>query len=349
MEPETISLLREQWQGHAKARQELFAKALATVNGWIATAWDPELGNIGRRFSEDVSKSGCREEIDLFLLHNVATFCAFSLYREAMGFRNLIQYGALAEEDLARLYTSMVHEKTHAVQLLHSAALHGSPFNPATRIIICPRDWVTLMERCEQDAFAKQGWFGSLVAGDIPEIRGMTRGQTLSVETFEEIRARSENVAQALTEAARTLLEKKYWLDDPHNDETFRNYYHERALSGFKNAINARLDRNETDFIFVRIEPEDIEAIGNSCGPNIFGENGILPEFSQGPVLNERDKKTLAGINAKLGIGNEDDLPTLGEALAKLGLSRREFIASSYGGEQPLTVASVNQPLQASL
>lgn len=315
--------------------------AIDTASGWIGGLADTELGNIGQEFIERFARSGCREKIDI--RHTgLADYYSFSL-KEGEPFPNNIIYGPTALDDVANLFSSKVHEATHALQKMQSAALHASPFNPDTRIIICPRDWVLLEARCEQDAYVKQVLFTSLLARQLPEVRSMSARDAISVETFENIRAASRSIEDAVVETARQALGKSLYWDNPDAEWRFRDHYQSFALDNYAAGMRVRESRGQQNFIFVRIEPEDVEAIGASCGPNSFGANGILPEFSGKPAMQEATAQKLANLNLKLGIENEDVLPTLGEALQKLGISRKDFIAASYGRTRT-PVASPDAP-----
>lgn len=324
--------LREQWAGHKKARDELIRNALRTTDQWIREIEDPELGNIGERFSADVERSGCKEEIDIF--HNgIADYISFAYGKTIRGFLNKIVCGPAGEEDIAKLFSSKVHEKTHALQKMQSAALHGSPFNPDTKIIICPRDWVLLEERCEQDAYTKQALFNSILGQYLPEMREMTERDSLSIAVFDRIRARSPNIHEALVSASLQALGKSFYSDNPNSPYQFRNHYHNHALNNFKAGMEQRKKFGETEWVFVRVEPEDILAIGTSAGLNTFGQNRdtMLPIFLEHSNLQKDAQDKLNKLNEEFSITNELLLPTLGQVLASRGLTRAQFIESSYG------------------
>ena len=310
-----------------KAREDFVAGAIKTAGEWIGSLKDPALGNIGRQFLDQVIRSGCKEKVDVSHTSSVAAYCSFSY--DPRGFLNQVTYGAAAEESLVRLFSSKVHETTHALQKMLSPALHASPFNPDTKIIICPRDWVMLEERCEQDAYTKQAYFSSLLAPLLPEIRETMQRAPLSIEDFEKIRAAAPTIDQALTEAARQALNKSFYKNDPDAEYRFKNKIQDQALKNYEAGIALRRENNETGLIFVRLEPEDIAAIGASCGPNVFGTKGVLPEFLANPVMLRDTQKKLAEINRSCGITDPDKLPTLSEALKKAGMTREQFIAQA--------------------
>ncbi|MCM2343621.1 MAG: hypothetical protein NDJ24_03595 [Alphaproteobacteria bacterium] len=320
--------LREQWVGHKKAREELLNSAIQTVDGWIQGITDVEIGAVGHLFQHEVSLSGCRHEIDIH--HpNRAEYVSFS-YRHTTGFANHIIYGPSAEEDLSKLFSSKVHEATHALQKMRSAALHASPFNPNTQIVICPSDWIILEERCEEDAYVKQALFNTLLAKHLPEVRRLTDNDPLSVKTFERIRLDAPHVQEAVIQAARQALDKSFYWDNPKSDYRFRHHYHDFALKNYEAGMKLRTNNGESDLIFVRLEPEDITAIGASCGPNSFGDKDLLPEFAKPPTLTEKTQKKLDDIRSSIGIKDEETLPTLGTILGRLGLTRRQYIEASY-------------------
>jgi hypothetical protein len=335
------SVFQQQSAAHKKAREDLLSNALRTADAWVGGLTDPELGDIGRQFLELAAKSGVKQEINIFFTSCLADYCSFNYDR---GFVNEITYGPAAEESLPKLFSAKVHETTHGLQKMQSAALHASPFNRDTKIIICPRDWVTLEERCEDDSYTKQALFNSLLATFLPEVRDNTKGDALSVEDFEKIRAGAPNIGEALVQAARQALNKSFFWDNPDAEKRFRNNIQAQALKNYEAGIAMRRHEKETGWKFVRLEPEDIAAIGASCGPNIFGQNGVLPEFLKNPVMLPDEQKKLAEIDKSLGITNADQLPTLGEALKEIGMTREEFIARAYKKSQPAQPSPGNAP-----
>lgn len=321
---------REQSVAHKRAREAFLENAITTAREWIANVEDPELKDIGRQFLDLATQSGCKQKIDIFFTSCLADYCSFS-YKPPRGFVNEITYGPGAEESIAKLFSAMVHETTHALQKMKSPALHASPFNPDTKIIVCPRDWVTLEERCEQDAYTKQAFFNCMLAAFLPEIMEDTKGDALSAKEFEAIRAGAADAQDALISAARQALGKSFYWDSPNDEYRFKNNIQDQALKNYAAGIATRKSNNETGHIFVRLEPEDIAAIGASCGPNIFGRDGVvLPEFLEKPALLPKSQKKLDELNNQCGITDADQLPTLTQALQQLGMTREQFIAQAY-------------------
>ena len=258
------SIFQQESAAHTKAREDFLSNAIRTASDWIGRLIDPELGDIGKLFLTEARKSGCKQEIDIYFDNGLAEYSSFSYVR---GFRNMITYGPGAEESLARLFSAMVHETTHALQKMKTAALHASPFNPDTKIIICPRDWVMLEERCEQDSYTKQAYFNSLLAKVLPEVFDTTRRDALSVAEFNKIRGDAPGIGAALIQAARQVLSKSFWSDAPDSEYRFKNSIQDQALKNYAAGMSQRRKGGEKEWTFVRLEPEDIAAIGASCGP----------------------------------------------------------------------------------
>ena len=320
---------REQSAAHKKAREAFLENALTTARDWIGKIEDPELKDIGRQFLDLAAQSGVKQKIDIFFSSCLADYCSFSY--KPRGFVNEITYGPGAEESIAKLFSAMVHETTHALQKMKSAALHASPFNPDTKIIICPRDWVTLEERCEQDAYTKQAFFNSMLAVFLPDICESTKGDAVSAEEFDAIMEAAGNVQDALISAARQSLGKSFYWDNANAEYRFKHNIQDQALRNYQGGVIKRKSCNETGHIYVRLEPEDIAAIGASCGPNVFGRDGVvLPEFLEKPVLLKQTQEKLDDINKQCGITDADQLPTLTQALQQLGMTREQFIAQAY-------------------
>jgi hypothetical protein len=172
----------------------------------------------------------------------------------------------------------------------------------------------------------------------------MTDNNAMSVKTFEKIRLESKSIEETLTQAALQALDKSFFWDNPQSEYKFKNHYHDFTLRNYANGIAMRRRNGEGDIIFVRLEPEDIYAIGQSCGPNPFGHKELLPAFLEKPVLADEAKEKRDEILKDAGIDDEDSLPTLGETLQRLGLTRKKFIEASYN--RPLNVpAQTLQPV----
>lgn len=347
--------MRSQWKEYANGHMEMLKRAMAFTTDWIRTRQDPDLGNVGEDFLRHFDNSRCRLEIDPDETYIRASYCAFSYVKGKEGLLNKILIGLKAESNLDSLYLARVHENTHALEEKNTPALHAAPFNPRTRIILCPQDWLMLQERCEQDAFAKQAWFGSLIAGDLPEMVSGTKREPVPVGAFIEAR-KKYGLNQAMVEMARFYANRKCYTDNFNNgDYTYPHSVHDSNLRAYRDAMNIRENRGEENLKFVRLGPKDreaaIRAIGSSFGPNTFGENGVLPEFLEGPHIYQKvnldvaptsAQQRLDDLNKRLGIGKYEDLPELSDVLQQYGQTPAMLLAESYAN--PVPVSSPGAP-----
>jgi hypothetical protein len=326
---------------------ELLRRAKGITDEWIATRQDPELGPVGAQFMKNYAETGCRTDIDPTETYVRASYCAFTYVKGREGLLNRILIGLQAESNLDSLYLGSSHERIHALELWKTPALHAAPFNPRTRIVLCPEDWLLLQERCEQDAFAKQAWFGSLIADELPEVVDRTTREPVPVKEFIEARAKY-GLQGAMVEMARFYENRKRYVDNFKNgDYTYAHSVHDSNLAAYKDAMDIRDDRGEK-VIFVRLGAKDreaaIRAIGGSFGPNPFGENGVLPEFLEGPHIYQKvnldiaqtsAQQRLDELNKRLGITDYNALPELSDALAQNGLTPEMLRADSYANPAP--------------
>lgn len=299
---------------------------------------DPEHRLAGAECAVRMIRNNCK--VALAPEHDcLASYQSFSLHPARSGFINTITYGAVAAREPERLFAAMVHESAHAQQKRQAAALHASPFNPASKIIICPRDWMLLEERCEQDAYTRQVWMSSLLAQQNPGLRALkVIDSALEIGHFEALR-QGDTLGGALRRAAEITLHKSYFWDNPDSPYRFVHHAQDHALQSYARALDIRHGRGEDGFVFVRALPEDIHAIGRSFGPNVFGDDPSdpallsgtkpLPDPVPGTGYAESTSRRLEALNARLGIGDEDRLPTLGAALAASGMTLERFMAHS--------------------
>lgn len=281
---------------------------------------------LGPDFMRAATGLGCTVlvEPDLDCL---AHYTSFSLHAEDPGFVNRLTFGLQAAQDLRGLFNAYTHELRHGLQKLAAPALRASPFNPDSKIIVCPRDWLLLEERCEQDAYTFQGWLSWLALADDPDLYDTGANTPMSARRFAETMARTGNdTAAAFRIAAAECLGISYYLDNPHHPYRFVHHTHDHALRSYRNAISTRLNNGETDLVFVRLAPHHVYQIGacttvNGVGPSTFGNDPDDPAHitatpfqtiaSDPDELSTADR--LALLNARLGITDEMHLPILDE------------------------------------
>ena len=322
--------LKEESEAYNKARLSVLTEGVQKASQWIEHVGDPQLGPVGHEFSKRFHDTGCSEAGDLNHKNSVAIFTSHSLKVTPPYMPNSIVFGPKASENFLQLVISQIHERTHAIQKKNCAALHANFFNNDTKIVLCPRDSILLEERAEEQAYAIQGLFGMIAGRECADIFEVTKADLVSAEDFKKIVATEGNTHLALVKAAELALDKTQKEDD-HGGETFRDHYHDLALKHFQDGMDIRKADKDKNFIYVRLEPEDIYALGACCGHNTFGAGGqVLPEFIRAPDLNEENANRLSVLNARCGIADEDKLPTLREALKKAGMTPESFIDVFY-------------------
>lgn len=331
---------------------------LKTVRGWIAGLSDTGHPALGQEFETRFARAGFKLETDPEL-ECTAIYSSFSLKKDNAGFVDTISFGKYAAQNPYKLFNAYLHENIHGYQKHASAALLASPFNaqPVTvninygyggtyaedvSIVICPEDWLILQEKCEQDAYAKQGWLNSLLAQTEPAAIDAGAKDALSARAFLDCRARAGgDLAGGLRLAAAQASSTKFFIDakgNPTGKYTFAHNWQDIALRAYRDAIDVRRDRGPTNFVFVRVSPEDVHAIGNSFGPNPFGPDPYDPALlERTPCLSTLENKSfgepgaqrLARLNEQLGIRNYAALPTLREYLSAHGMTVAQFVSAA--------------------
>ncbi len=339
---ENSKSLHNRWREAAALEERgpaLLQEYLAATDDWFAGLRDRSYGPVGKEFIRRFDASGC---VDGTFEANddakgMAGFKPFSLLinRETgTFFSNRIIYHADSLTGPEQFFLSRLHECIHAIQAARVPVSHANILNKATNIVLCPRDQIVLIERMEQDAYAKAAWLGSLACRDQPGIRHASRENIDSVAAFESIRKKSHDLQQALSLMAKRVMNSR--IENPYaRNLTAGEYYRDHALDTYA----LMLDNPQYiggPLVAVRLAPEDIWAVGNSFGPNTFGKDSVHPDFLKPPRLTERQQRMLAALNDRLDIENEDKLPTLRRALRAQGLTIAEFMAQSRGNHKIL-------------
>ena len=271
------TLLSQSWD--MAMNQARLKQNLDSIQAAISHIHDPEHGPVGPEFLNRFGQTGCVERP----AKNSACIAAYQSFiyppsPKTTGFTNAIAYGPAACDNTHLLFSAVIHERIHAMQKASAPILHASPYNSMTHIILCPRDWLTVQERCEQDAYAKQAWINSLYATQAPEIYKTSNSDPVSAHQFEILRKKRGDLESALHHTARTVMDCNFYNDDTAEKSTslqnptvtFSDHYHDLALDNYANIIKARMHDHAANIIFVRMDADDILSIGNSFGPNPF-------------------------------------------------------------------------------
>ncbi|MDD9900437.1 MAG: hypothetical protein OXT65_05625 [Alphaproteobacteria bacterium] len=300
------------------------------LNTWTDNLVDPELGPVGKDFHAAFVNAECKEFLGLKTTHNALfNSYAYPPFEGEEAFKNQIVYGTTVLDDAALLFSARCHEIIHALQYVHAPALHADPFNAETEAFISPRDYLLRKERIEQDAYAKGAWLCTLATDDHPDIREKMDSSMLSVKKFEELRAQHGNLHAALTAGAHAAANTLgVWVTNGPKTTAADNWHH-LALKEYEAIIDRRL-KDGKSITFVRMEDNDVLALGQSFGPNPFAAaDGTLdPSFRQPSSFGEDIEKRLATLNAKIGITDETALPTLGSTIKNTHASRQEFLTA---------------------
>lgn len=308
-------------------------QAVQETDRWLSGLQDPELGPVGQQFRDEIKAAGCREGVHLKLSAN-AVFSSF-VYPPRPGqksFQNRISYGAVALENMGKLFGARVHEFIHGFQYKKAAAMHADPFNAASPYILSPIDYVLRKERLEQDAYAKGAWLQSLAKDRHADIEKALDATPIGVAEFERLRAAAPDLRKALADAALAASDCEGRWISADSRQPARDLWHKIALEEYARIIKARRAAGQQSFTFVRMDYADINEIGDSFGPNPFrGDN----RFSTMPRLSAENRALLDALNHDLGLSIISGYTPIGDALDRQKQSRGDFIAASRGYRQP--------------
>ncbi len=300
----------------------------------ILDGWYDRLGEAGRDFIETYKRLGTGEYYDPE--HDaIACFLGVGLTKVT----NAIIYGPRAvAHNMEQLFSFRTHEIIHAFQAHILAATHADPVNARSNIVLCPRDFIRLEELKERGAYAGQFLFASLM-------HDLETGARESVNfKIHDLPPEAERSIENMKQRMRDMVDGVMRRDN--ND--LKKQYNEQMLARFEEA--AATDRKDDiaqgRLRFVRLEEEDIAAAGDGFILNIFtdGEGNVLPAFLKDVPLSPELEARVQILNKLLGITDESQLPTFGEALQAEGLDREAFITASITGKPgvPITKQSLS-------
>ncbi|MCD8566492.1 MAG: hypothetical protein LRY36_00935 [Alphaproteobacteria bacterium] len=221
------------------------------------------------------------------------------------------------------------HEKVHALQWHKVPALHASPYNQATPIVLSPESWVLMTILTEREAFAKTAWLNALELEVAPSERFRNQAKTETL-TPDDIDLKSQDIRMALQKASLAWDNRlKHKSKDTDPDMTLLDHYIQNALDVYEQSNRLNIEKSPVPPIFVRLSPEDILAIGSTFGPSTFGDGTPDDIFTSLPPMSSALYQKLEALNRKHGIEQESDLPTVNEALQTLGLTAETYMVHS--------------------
>lgn len=315
--------------------QRAFQNDIEEIRSIFAELDHPEAPGIGQKFLTNLDETGCKIVIDPNFTSDVlslkAAYVSYSYGPQEPGFINEIGVNKFKLRQTLSMFDSISHEGWHALQKAAAPALHLSPFNPNTRILVHPADWILLEGLCEDDAYAKGGFLNYLVSQTEPTMRNRSKFDLVSVENFEDALKDYPPLHNALVHVALNARYKRKKEWDPQS-ELFTQHYLNVALNNYIRGMNARRNQGETGHIFVRLENHDFYAVGDyGVGPNSLGVNGIDPGFVRRLHMVEEELERYNKLCADHKIPPLYSCPTLAEYRAR---------------EAGLTTRRTDQPLQ---
>lgn len=220
------------------------------------------------------------------------------------------------------------HEKIHAIQWNTIPALHASPYNQGSSLVLSPESWILMTILTERDAFVKTAWLTALELRTNPSYALAAQAETEALKPT-DINFQTGDIRQSLQDSSTAWdnrIKHKSRASDP--DMTLLDHYIRQALEAYEgsNRLNAR---NPAPTTFVRLSPADILAMGASFGPSIFGQYVPDSSFMTLPTLKPELQARLEALNAKHGITSEAALPTFAQALQYKGLSDEAYMGRS--------------------
>lgn len=272
----------------------------------------PEAPQFGHSFVKAMDTVQCKIEVDEKLV-GPAIYVSYSYAAHEFGFVNKIGLNPDRVEDEDDFTFSTSHEFFHAFQKHVSPALKLSPFNPDTRTIVHPLDWIMLEAACERDAYTKQAMISALLAEDNPDHAVKSRNQIVTAHEFNHAFERADSLADAVVSVALKSLHKPVSRSQPHG-RTFVHNYQDVALKNFAAGMTMRENAGEKGFTFVRLELQDLWQVGNyGVGPNSFGEHVMEPLVgTRHPLLPDAQEK-LQEMMEKHDIPHLHACPTLSD------------------------------------
>jgi hypothetical protein len=318
----------------------------------------PKLSDLPGLFEAELKESGVKYEIRSAGSNTSPAHLTPFLYAPGEGKPTYLNTMYVDEGRApALIKISKRHEGAHAILWSCSAAAHASPYNMASPIVLCPRDWGRFMRNSERAAMAYNAAAG-FVEKD-PDFREALAKEPGTAEDFAAaMLASGGNIEAALNRVARECLEKNsnyYMLPTGKRKEkeylTLRNYYTWYSLRRFEDSNTFTWDYELADMpapIFVRLDDEDILQIGQLLGFSAFGRQRPDSFFTEQDPLMWKHQRWQESLNYKMGILNSDQLPTVRQALRRyFGKTPDEFLEFSKNykqGDPPLPQINPVEP-----
>ena len=322
-------------------------------NSFLDFMVDPKFGKIGSVFKKELIASGVQEYSSTYLQenpeHSDGGYAAFSANpkNKHRWFRNAIYYA----QNLTRcdkeggtsvyLIPFRFHEGIHAIQHSKAAALHATFINPVAQVVLCPRDYVAMRDMMERDAYAKEAWLTHLLSKISRNFAAIVSKDSW-VHFFNQCDADTALFITANHSLPSFPIEGPNLSDyyDQHPDKYsqalgVKNAYHTESMRRYIEDYS-RYKRPNT--VYARLGREDYVQLWSSLGVSTFGNQDFFeramagqPKYECGHygLMDLQVKAQIRKMNKKLGIQNENNLPTLTEALKDIELTPESFLSLS--------------------
>lgn len=332
-------------------KTERMRRTLAELKSVIAELDDPEAPGIGKEFLQRFEETNCRTVIlsqpkpedDDKKRPPMAVYSSFSYAPDNFGFANEIVYAPNRLKNKLDFFRSDIHERIHSFQNQSAPALFFSPFNPETKIMIHPEDWLMVENLCERDAFTKQALLSSLLDKKYPGMKKESHCDVVNVTEFEQIRSEMSSLVDTVVKSSLTSLTKIKNLDKPQEGTFVESYQKVAILENYTAAMDMRTQNNESEFTFIRLEKKDFWAIGNyHVGPNSLGEFFMEPLLMKRPTIIPEVQAQIDSLCFKYNIPSLHECQTLSEVTG--AMFDKPVNDNVIATEQNLPAASASAP-----
>lgn len=263
-------------------------KLFVSIKDRIAPLGIKGAETFGRDFVSAFESSNISMRVDPTLLCSAA-YCSYTFKEDRRGFVNEVAINPERVDVIDQFTTSTAHEIFHGLQKSVSLALRHSPFNPDTRAVVHPADWILLEQLCEQDAFTKEGFLTKLLADANPETR--KHSTLISIDEVESHIRSQPTLADAMVSMALGSMCRPHDKAHPRG-RTYADHYVDVAIKNYSAGMWNRKHEGQNDLTFVRLELRDLWQVGNyGVGPNSFGENVMEPLIQRRPRMSEAAQK----------------------------------------------------------
>lgn len=275
---------------------QLFDKIKASQNNLYR-----QMGPQGLSFLAELQKANAREIYDPALTEARARYES----------PDLIRYGTLVFENRAAFFQARTHETEHAIQEMTCPAIHATPGNADSPLILAPRDFCLMMELMERAAASVDKFFQTKYLQLLHPDAIITVGEE----------AITENPQKFLPQYAGVTLEgtpiKAAGISALH-------YYHEFAITLYEQTLRARLEAgNVQGMTFVTLGKDNIAQLGDRLGISLFDPDKYSVENM---MLIPAHEKRLGSLDHWLRTGKRNNLYTLTEELAERGMTPEKFL-----------------------